>query len=397
MNSNAHAAPRRIYLDHQATTPVAPEVLAAMLPHFSDAFGNPSSRQHGFGLDAAASVEHARRRILALLGSTSADDRLVFTSGATEANNLAITGVCRASKHGRPHVVTVATEHRAVLDVVEGCAGDIRVTVLPVDTQGHVDPDLVATAIGSDTALVSVMHVNNEIGTIHDIGAIGRICRERDVLFHTDATQGFGRLPLDVAQMHIDLLSCSAHKIYGPKGCGALYVGARAGGHGVVAQFRGGGQEGGLRAGTLNVPGIVGLAAAAELAHARMQGDADHGRELVVQIRAALEEAAVRFTLYGPWPNRLPGNLHLRINGIRSDILFSHLRGIALSTGSACSAGAPGGSHVLRAIGLSAGEASQAFRIGVGRYTTRDEIAYFCDRFLATIHALRAFGHESGS
>jgi cysteine desulfurase len=381
---------RRVYLDHQATTPVAPEVLDAMLPHYGAAFGNASSRQHGWGLDAAAAVEHARRTILTALGSTDADDRLVFTSGATEAVNLALMGAIRASRHERPHVVTVATEHHAVLDVLEGCAGSIALTVLPVDAQGHLDLAQLASAIGSDTVLVSVMHANNEIGTVHDIAAIGRLCRERDVLFHTDATQTLGRLPLDVTVMHVDLLCASAHKLYGPKGAGALFVGARARRHGLVPLLRGGGQEGGLRAGTLNVPGIVGFGAAVRLAMSRRDDDRAHLDALLQHLHARLAAGLPQYAVNGAWPMRLPGNLNLRVDGVRADLLLSALRGIALSTGSACSSGAPGASHVLRAIGLTAEQAACSVRIGAGRHTTAEEIDYFCNRFFAVVSDIRA-------
>lgn len=383
------SALRRVYLDHQATTPVAPEVRDAMLPWFEAAFGNASSRQHGWGLDAAAAVEHARRTILTTLGSTDTDDRLVFTSGATEANNLALMGVIRASRHQRPHVVTVATEHHAVLDVLEGCAGSIALTVLPVDAQGHLDPAQLASAIGSDTVLVSVMHANNEIGTLHDIAAIGRLCRERDVLFHTDATQSLGRLPLDVTAMQVDLLSASAHKIYGPKGAGSLFVGARARRHGLVPLLRGGGQEGGLRAGTLNVPGIVGFGAALRLASTRRTDDHAHLDALLHHLHKRLGAELPEWAVNGPWPERLPGNLNLRVDGVRADLLLSSLRGIALSTGSACSSAAPGASHVLRAIGLTPEQASCSVRVGAGRHTTAEEIDYFCDRFVAAVTDIR--------
>lgn len=381
---------RRVYLDHQATTPVAPEVLDAMLPYFGAAFGNASSRQHAWGLDASAAVEHARRTILTALGSTDADDRLVFTSGATEACNLALTGIIRASRLARPHIVTVATEHHAVLDVVEGCGGGIARTVLPVDAQGHLDIARLASAIGSDTVLVSVMHANNEIGTVHDIAEIGRICRDRDVLFHTDATQSLARLPLDVAAMNIDLLSASAHKIYGPKGTGALYVGARARRQGLLPLQRGGGQEGGLRAGTLNVPGIVGFAAALRLALAVRDRDIEHLQGLMQHLRSRVVDACADCSINGPWPARLPGNLNLRVEGVRADLLMSMLRGIALSTGSACSSATPGSSHVLRAIGLSDEQAACCLRIGAGRNTTAEEIDYFCDRFFAAVTDIRA-------
>lgn len=380
---------RRVYLDHQATTPVAPEVLDAMLPYFGAAFGNASSRQHGWGLDAAAAVEHARRTILTALGSTDADDRLVFTSGATEACNLALAGIIHASPRVRPHVVTVATEHHAVLDVLEGCAGSIACTVLPVDALGHVDLAQLASAIGSSTVLVSIMHANNEIGTVHDIAAIGRLCRERDVLFHTDATQTVGRLHVDVASMQIDLLSASAHKLHGPKGAGALFVGARARRHGMLPLQRGGGQEGGLRAGTLNVPGIVGFGAAVQLATARRDDDNAHLHALMQHLHELLGDGCADCAINGPWPVRLPGNLNLRVTGVRADLLISKLRGIALSTGSACSSGTPGSSHVLRAIGLTSEQAACSVRIGAGRHTTAEEIDYFHDRFFTAVSDIR--------
>lgn len=361
-----------IYMDHHATTPVDPRVLDAMWPYFRDEFGNASSRSHAYGRRARDAVERARAEVAALIGASA--DEIVFTSGATESDTLALLGVA-----DRPsaHVVTQATEHSAVLDA---CAAlerrGVRVTRLPVDSEGRLAPSAVADAIADHTVLVSVMLSNNEIGTVHDVATIGAIARERGVLFHCDAAQGLGYLPLDVERAGIDLLSVSGHKLYGPKGIGALYVRRAIRGR-IAPQSHGGGHEGGLRSGTLNVPGIVGLGRAAAIA--REEGPRESVRlaalraRLFEGLRARVPETALNGpALDGP---RHPGNLNVRFLHVAADgVLIALEDALAVSTGSACTSERPAPSHVLSAIGLSADEANSSIRFGLGRGTTEAEV-----------------------
>jgi cysteine desulfurase len=361
-----------IYLDCHATTPVDPRVLAAMLPYFTDVFGNAASAGHAYGHDAHAAVDRARARIAAAIHAQP--DEIVFTSGATESDNLAIKGT--AFRHPGGHLITAATEHKAVLDPCRMLAAHgYRVTVLPVDGEGRLDPADVERAFQPDTLLVSVMHANNEIGTVHDLQPIAALCRARGVLLHTDATQTIGRLPFDAAALGVDLASFTAHKMYGPKGAGALYV--RRGCE-LLPLFEGGGHERGLRSGTLNVPGIVGLAEALSLAVAEMPRDAAHTRTLRDRLWAALREAAPDVRLNGVDPladpaHRLPNNLHVTLDGEAGDRVAAALAGVACSTRSACTSGASGPSHVLEALG-HAGDGT-TLRFGLGRFTTEAEIA----------------------
>jgi cysteine desulfurase len=363
---------RPIYLDCHATTPVDPRVLAAMLPYFTDVFGNAASSGHAFGEAAHAAVDRARSAVAAAIHAEP--DEIVFTSGATESDNLAIKGV--AFRHPSGHLITAATEHKAVLDPCRMLAAHgYRVTVLPVDAEGRIDPDDLERAFAPDTLLVSIMHANNEIGTVHDIAAIAARCRARGVLCHTDATQTVGRLPFDVRALGVDLASFTAHKMYGPKGAGALYV--RRGCE-LLALFEGGGHERGLRSGTLNVPGIVGLAEALTLAVAEMPRDAAHTRRLRDALWAALRQAVPRIRLTGVDPavdpdHRLPNNLHVTLDDADGDRIAPALAGVACSSRSACTSAATGPSHVLAALGR--GDAGTTLRFGVGRFTTEAEIA----------------------
>jgi cysteine desulfurase len=361
-----------IYLDCHATTPVDPRVVAAMLPYFTDVFGNAASTGHAFGSAAHDAVQSARARIAAALRAQP--DEIVFTSGATESDNLAIKGV--AFQHPSGHVITAATEHKAVLDPCRMLAAHgYGVTVLPVDGEGRIDLDDLERAFQPDTLLVSIMHGNNEIGTVHDIAAIGARCRARGVLYHTDATQTIGRLPFDVGALGVDLASFTGHKMYGPKGAGGLYVRR---GVSLLPLFEGGGHERGLRSGTLNVPGIVGLAEALSIADAELATDAEHTRTLRDRLWAALRDAAPGVRLTGVDPavdpdHRLPNNLHVTLDGADADRVAMALADVACSSRSACTSGAAGPSHVLEALGHS-GDGT-TLRFGLGRFTTEDEIA----------------------
>jgi cysteine desulfurase len=370
--------PNPIYLDHQATTPVDPRVLEAMLPYFGVRFGNAASRSHRFGWEAEKAVELARKRIAALAGA--APREIVFTSGATESNNLAIKGV-------RPrHIVTVATEHKAVLDPVKRAAPDA--TILRPRSDGLIDLDELRDAIRPDTGLVSVMYANNEIGVVQPIREIGAICREKGVLFHCDAAQAFGKIPVNVEADGIDLLSVSAHKIYGPKGVGALYVRRRK--VRLEAQMDGGGHEFGMRSGTLNVPAIVGFGEACAIAAGEMADEGARMAALRDRLRAALERGLDEVTVNGSLEHRLPGNLNMSFRGVDGEALITSLPEVALSTGSACTSANPEPSHVLRALGLSDDRAHSSLRFGIGRFNTEEEIDYVAGRVVESVKRLRA-------
>ena len=364
-----------IYLDYHATTPVDPRVFAAMTPYFMEIFGNPASTSHRVGLQALAAVEQARKRIASALNASSPRE-IVFTSGSTESNNLAIKGVVRTCESRGRHVVTAATEHKCVLNACKALRDDgYDVTILPVASDGSLSVADVEGALRPDTVLVSLMHANNEIGVIHDIAAIGAMCRARGVLLHTDATQSFGKLPVDVQAMHVDLLSMSGHKMYGPKGVGALYVRTPCR---LAPQLDGGGHEGGLRSGTLNVPGIVGLADAVVLASADLDTDRATQRAMRDRLWLALQDACPSVLLNGPDPiahpdRRLPNNLNVSVPGAAGDALLAALGDdICVSMSSACTSASGESSHVLTAIGREEGLTN--LRISVGRPTTVAEI-----------------------
>jgi len=362
----------RVYLDHAATTPVDPRVLAAMLPYFTEKAGNASSI-HGFGQETRAAVEQARAEVAAVIGARPGE--IVFTSGATEADNLAVLGVAYATEARGQHVVTSAIEHHAVLETCHVLKDrGYEVTVVPVDGRGIVDPDDVRRALRPETVLVSVMAANNEIGTLQPVADIGRAARERGILFHTDATQMAGALPIDVGTLPVDLLSVSAHKRYGPKGAGALYVRP---GTPLRRIQHGGSHERGRRGGTENVPGIVGLGAALRLAGEEMEAERARLVELREQmIRGALEIPGAH--LNGDPERRLPNNVHLSFAGTDSQSLVIGLdfRGVAASSGSACTSGSLEPSHVLTALGLPAELAAGAVRLTLGRGTTDADVGY---------------------
>jgi len=374
-----------VYLDHHATTPLDSRVLEAMLPYLTGHFGNPASRSHSFGWAAEKAVERARARVAELAGASPRE--IVFTSGATESDNLALKGAWEAHRARGNHVVTVATEHRAVLDPVR-CLERIgaEVTVLPVHPDGLLDLDRLRRAIRPETVLVSVMWANNETGVIQPVCEIGAMCRENRVLFHTDASQAFGKLPLRVAEAGIDLMSATAHKIYGPKGAGVLYIRR---GVAVAPQIEGGGHERGFRSGTLNVLAIVGLGEAAAICANEMEGEAARTRVLRDRLLARIQAGLDGVRVNGSMANRLPGNLNLGFAGVIADALLTSLPDIALSTGSACSSASPESSHVLRALGLSEGEARSSVRFGLGRTTTEEEVEYVADRVIDAVRALR--------
>ncbi len=377
-----------IYLDNHATTRVDPRVLEAMLPWFSQEYGNAASRQHEFGWRAEAAVQQARTRVAGIIGASP--EEIVFTSGATESINLALKGAAESFAARGNHLITAATEHAAVLDTFKRLSDlGFETTVLPVDHDGLVRPEQVAAAIRKDTILVSVMTANNEIGTIAPIREIARICRSRGVLFHTDATQAIGKISFDVRQEEADLVSFSAHKMYGPKGIGALYLRSARPALRLVPQMDGGGHERGLRSGTLNVPAIVGFGMACEIAAQELEEDALRvGRlrdALVERMQAGIE--GVR--LHGHPALRLPNNANLAFPGVRADALMMQMKEIAVSTGSACSTATPRPSHVLRALGLSDEEVLSSVRFGLGRFTTGEEVEYAAARVVQAAKTLR--------
>ncbi len=393
-----------IYLDYHATTPVDPRVLEAMVPYFTKTFGNPASRSHVFGWEAEAAVDVARGQ---LAGAMNASEReIVFTSGATESDNLAILGVARWRRETGGHLVTASTEHSAVLDPCRQLEREgFRVTyVAPEAETGIIAPERVREAIADDTILVSIMLANNEIGTIQQIADIGAICREKGILFHTDAVQGFGKILFDVEAMRVDLASVSAHKIYGPKGVGALYVRGRHPRVSLEPIVRGGGHERGLRSGTLNVPGIVGLGRAAELAITEMPEEARRLRRLRRRLRDGIFSSLSDVRLNGPplpetapdgslvpgaEERRLPGNLNVSFAGVDGEALLASLKDVAVSSGSACTSASLAPSHVLTAIGVPADLAHASIRFGLGRWTTEEEIDYAARATVAAVERLR--------
>ena len=366
---------RPIYLDNQATTPCDPRVLTAMLPWFNENFANPHSTEHAMGRAAEAAVEAARAAVAALIGAESRE--IVLTSGATESNNIAIKGAARHARRmndGRRRIVTLATEHKCVLESVANLAEDgFEPVVLPVRPDGLLDPAVLAEALAVPTLLVSVMAVNNETGVVQDLAPLARLAREAGALFHTDAAQACGKIDLDVAALGIDLLSLSGHKLYGPKGVGALYVRRRPRVR-LAPLFSGGGQERGLRSGTLPTPLIVGLGEACRIAAAEMADDETRIAELRSRLLAALRSALPGLALNGHATRRIAGNLNLVFPAATAGAIMAASPDICVSTGSACSAAAIEPSYVLRALGLDAAAAARSLRIGIGRFTSTAEI-----------------------
>jgi cysteine desulfurase len=390
IDRRANAAP--VYLDYQATTPTDPRVVAAMLPYFTEKFGNPHSTSHRFGREAAEAVERARGDVAALIGAEARE--IVFTSGATESNNAAIKGAVRfmrdERRSDRDRIVTVATEHKCVLETCRQLEREgFSLTVMPVKSDGLLDLAALADAIGPRTALVSVMAVNNEIGTIQDLAAIGALCRARGILFHSDAAQAAGKVPLDVEAMGIDLLSISGHKLYGPKGIGALYIRRRPRVR-LVPLIDGGGQERGFRSGTLPTPLCVGLGVACAIARDEMAAEAARLVELRRRFFAALHRRIPGMRLNGSGEQRVAGNLNIGFPGIDAEKLLEACATVAASTGSACSSASIEPSYVLRALGLDAAAARASFRLCVGRFTTVPEIDFAADALVAAFERLRA-------
>jgi cysteine desulfurase len=375
-----------IYLDHHATTPVDRRVLEAMLPFFSEKFGNAASKQHRFGWDANDAVERARKQVAALIGAGSKE--IVFTSGATEANNLAIKGAAKARRGERDHLVTLATEHKAVLDPIAALAKDgWRTTVLPVNASGVVDVRAVADAVTEHTALVSVMAAHNEIGVLQPIKELAAVAHAKGAWFHTDAVQAAGKVPFDAEELDVDLASITAHKVYGPKGVGALYVRRRSRSVSIVSQVDGGGHERGMRSGTLNVPGIAGFGRAAEIAREEMAREAKHLAVLRDRLLERLRAATDGMTVNGTMHARLPGNLNVSFEGVDGEALLVSLDDIAVSSGAACTQAEP--SHVLMALGLSKDRALASLRFGIGRDTTVTEIDYAAAKVAEVVARLR--------
>jgi cysteine desulfurase len=377
-----------IYLDYAATCPVDPRVVEFMLPYFGEHFGNAASRTHSFGWAGEEAVEEARVRVSKLIGATSKE--IVWTSGATESNNLAIKGAAEYLAGKGNHIITAVTEHKAVLDTCKylerkGC----EVTYLPVDGDGLVSVSAVADAITERTVLLSIMFANNETGVVQPIAELGKLCHDRGVLFHTDAVQAFGKLPIDVGEMNIDLMSISGHKIYGPKGVGALYVRRRRPRVRLSPQIHGGGHERGNRSGTLNVPGIAGFGEAARLAGEEMTLETARIFELREHMRRRLMNEVPHCRLNGSLEHRVPGTLNVSFNYVEGESLLMGLKDIAVSSGSACTSASLEPSYVLRAMGLDDELAHSSLRITVGRMTTMDEVDYVVDSIRDTVARLR--------
>ena len=389
-----------IYMDNHATTPCDPRVVEAMLPYLTEQFGNAASRNHAFGWAAEEAVELAREQVAKLIGATPKE--IVFTSGATESDNVALKGVIEFYGHKGKHIVTSPIEHKAVIDTARwlernGC----EVTWLPVGTDGRVDPADVEKVIRPDTVVVSVMHGNNEIGSVNDIGAIGAVCKKHGVLFHTDAVQTAGKVPIDVEAMGVDLLSLSAHKMYGPKGIGALYVRRKKPRVRVAPMVHGGGHERGMRSGTLPVHQIVGFGKAAELALAEMESESARTLALRERLRAKIEEGVPETVLNGSLEHRLPGNLNISFTFVEGESLLMALRDVAVSSGSACTSASLEPSYVLRAIGLDDENAHSSIRFGIGRFNTEEEVDYVADLVVKAVAKLRALSplwemHQEG-
>ncbi|MBI2893137.1 MAG: IscS subfamily cysteine desulfurase [Deltaproteobacteria bacterium] len=378
-----------IYMDYHATTPVDPRVLEAMLPWFTERFGNAASRNHSFGWAAEKAVEIARQRIASLIGAETPGE-IIFTSGATESDNLALKGVADFHRDEGNHIITARTEHKAVLDACkrlerQGCA----VTYLDVERDGRVDPAAVRAAITDRTVLVSIMLANNEIGTVQPIAEIGEVCREKGVLFHTDAVQGVGKVELDVESMKVDLASLSAHKIYGPKGIGALYVRRKKPRVRLAPIIDGGGHERGMRSGTLNVPGIVGFGEACAILAAEWRGESARVGSLRDRLLAKLQASLDEVHVNGSLEHRLPGNLNVSFAYVEGEALMMAIKDVAVSSGSACTSASLEPSYVLRALGIGEELAHSSIRFGLGRFNTEEEVDWVADLVVDKVRKLR--------
>jgi cysteine desulfurase len=384
-----NSAARPVYLDNHATTRPDPRVVEAMMPFLTEAYGNAASRTHGYGWEAEAAVEAARESVAAAIGARPRE--IVFTSGATESDNLAIKGLLDFQRERGRHIVTVETEHKAVLDTCRRLerSGRAEVTYLKPRSDGLLELDDVARALRPDTVLLSVMHANSEIGVLQPIAEIGAIARAAGVLFHTDAAQSVGKVSVDVDAMRIDLLSMSAHKLYGPKGCGALFVRGRDPRVRLTPMMDGGGQERGLRSGTVNVPGVVGLGAACRLASEDMAAESARILGLRERLRRRLEAELDEIRFNGDLERRLPGNLNVSFACVEGEALLMSLKDVALSSGSACTSASLEPSHVLRAIGLRDDLAHGSIRFGIGRFNDEREIDHVAERVISEVRRLR--------
>jgi cysteine desulfurase len=377
-----------IYLDYHATTPMDPRVLDAMLPYFTQHFGNAASRNHSFGWEAEQAVEAARKQIAQLINANAKE--IIFTSGATESNNLAIKGVAEMYAEKGNHIITVATEHKAVLDTCKRLEKDgFRVTYLTLKADGLVDLDQLKDAITEKTILVSVMYANNEIGVIQPIAEIGKICKEKGILFHSDGVQAVGKVPVDVIKDNIDLLSITAHKMYGPKGVGALYVRRKSPRVQITAQMDGGGHERGMRSGTMNVPGIVGFGKAAELCRLEMAEESKRLAHLRDKLKIKLEKELDEVYINGSMEHRLPHNLNMSFCYVEGESLLMGINDIAVSSGSACTSATLEPSYVLKALGLGDDLAHSSIRFGLGRFTTEEEVDYTAEKLIDVVKKLR--------
>ncbi len=377
-----------IYMDNHATTPVDPRVLEAMMPYLTSVFGNAASRNHQFGWEAEEGVERGRDQVAKLIGATAKE--IVFTSGATESDNLAIKGVAEMYREKGNHIITQVTEHKAVLDTCKRLEKyGYRVTYLPVQKDGLIDLDDLKRAIDDKTILVTIMAANNEIGVLQPIREIGKICREKGVLFHTDAVQAVGKVPFDVNKDNIDLASISGHKIYGPKGVGALYVRRKNPRVQLAAQIDGGGHERGMRSGTLNVPGIVGLGAACEICMLDMPVESKKLQALRDRLRDKILNNLDEVFINGSWEHRLPQSLNISFAYVEGESLLMGINDIAVSSGSACTSATLEPSYVLKALGTGDDLAHSSIRFGIGRFNTEAEVDYIGDRVVETVKRLR--------
>jgi cysteine desulfurase len=377
-----------IYMDNHATSPLDPRVLETMMPYLTGIFGNAASRNHSFGWEAEEAVEKARGQVAKLIGATAKE--IIFTSGSTESNNLALKGIAEMYRERGNHIITQVTEHKAVLDTCKRLEkSGYRVTYLPVKADGLVDLEDLKRAFDDKTILVSIMFANNEIGVVQPVAEIGKMCRERNVIFHTDAVQAVGKIPVDVNAMNIDVLSLTAHKLYGPKGVGALYVRRRNPRVQISEQINGGGHERGMRSGTLNVPGIVGLGKACELAGQEMAAEGERLRRLRDKLKAKLEGSLDYIHVNGSMESRLPNNLNISFVYVEGESLLMGINDVAVSSGSACTSATLEPSYVLKALGLVDDVAHSSIRFGLGRFNTEAEVDYVADKVIDIVQKLR--------
>ena len=377
-----------IYMDNHATTPLDARVLEAMMPYLTNVFGNAASRNHSFGWEAEAAVEKAREQVARLIGATAKE--IIFTSGATESNNLAIKGITEMYRERGNHVITQVTEHKATLDTCKRLEKyGYRVTYLPVKADGLIDIEDLKRAMDDKTILVTIMIANNEIGVVQPVAEIGKLCHEKGVLFHTDGVQAVGKIPVDVNAMNIDAMSISGHKIYGPKGVGALYVRRRNPRVQISEQINGGGHERGMRSGTLNVPGIVGLGKACEIAREEMATEAKQLGALRDKLKTKLESSLDYIHVNGSMEHRLPGNLNMSFVYVEGESLLMGINDVAVSSGSACTSATLEPSYVLKALGLGDDVAHSSIRFGLGRFNTEAEVDYVAEKVIDVVQKLR--------